>query len=66
MPDPKEVAEVIEAPLSLLLNQGSRKSELVQDPELGRRRIPYFAVQGHKVWGATAMVLAEFLSLLQP
>jgi 8-oxo-dGTP pyrophosphatase MutT (NUDIX family) len=26
--------------------------------------IPYFAVNGHKVWGATAMALAEFLALL--
>ncbi|MBI4486958.1 MAG: CoA pyrophosphatase, partial [Acidobacteria bacterium] len=26
--------------------------------------VPGFHVQGHEVWGATAMVLAEFLSLL--
>lgn len=28
--------------------------------------VPYFAVDGHKVWGATAMALAEFLALLDP
>jgi hypothetical protein len=26
--------------------------------------VPYFAVDGAKVWGATAMILAEFLALL--
>ena len=25
---------------------------------------PYFAIDGEKVWGATAMALAEFLALL--
>jgi hypothetical protein len=23
--------------------------------------VPYFMVDGHKVWGATAMILSEFL-----
>jgi hypothetical protein len=26
--------------------------------------VPYFALAGEKVWGATAMVLSEFLCLL--
>ena len=26
--------------------------------------VPYFALERHKVWGATAMVLAEFLSVI--
>lgn len=26
--------------------------------------VPYFAIEGEKVWGATAMILAEFLTLL--
>ena len=26
--------------------------------------IPFYAVGGHKIWGATAIVLAEFLALL--
>jgi hypothetical protein len=58
-----EVARVLEVPLSRLL-----------DPEaLGRRTIvrggvtidaPTFLVDGTEVWGATAMVLAEFLALV--
>jgi len=26
--------------------------------------VPYFAIDGEKVWGATAMVLAEFCAIL--
>ena len=26
--------------------------------------VPYFALDGVKVWGATAMILAEFLAVL--
>ena len=25
--------------------------------------VPYFAFEGEKVWGATAMILAEFLAV---
>ncbi len=28
------------------------------------RRVPYFLVDGEKLWGATAMILAEFMTLL--
>jgi len=27
--------------------------------------VPYFNVFGHKVWGATAIVLSEFLAVLR-
>ena len=26
--------------------------------------VPAFAIAGHEIWGATAMVLAEFLTML--
>ncbi len=60
----EEVAEVIEAPLSILL-----QPEIVRSEERvirGRAmRIPYFAIGAHKVWGATALVLAELAGKLQ-
>jgi 8-oxo-dGTP pyrophosphatase MutT (NUDIX family) len=62
--DPKEVAELIEAPLSLLLNPATRKSEVWQFQNFGERRVPFFDIFGHQVWGATAMILSEFLTLL--
>jgi 8-oxo-dGTP pyrophosphatase MutT (NUDIX family) len=62
-PDPKEVAEVVELPLRLLCDPTIRCEEFWQFPEWGRRRVPFFDVFGHQVWGATAMILSEFLTL---
>jgi hypothetical protein len=58
------VAELIKSPLSLLLNPAARKEETWHFQKYGERRIPFFDVFGHKVWGATAMMLSEFLTLL--
>ncbi len=58
-----EVAELIEAPVTALL-----------DPALVRREmwnlrgvdveVPFFQIGPHKVWGATAMVLSEFAAAI--
>lgn len=64
-PDPREVAEIIEAPLSLLLDESTLQGEWMDHPQYGRRWIPFFNIFGHRVWGATAMVLAEFMTLLK-
>jgi 8-oxo-dGTP pyrophosphatase MutT (NUDIX family) len=63
-PEPLEVAEIIEVPLSLLLDSTTRREEVWHFPNKGERSVPFFNVFGHKVWGATAMILSEFLSLL--
>jgi hypothetical protein len=63
--DPKEVAELIETPLNLLLNPAIRRKEVWQFANQGQRQVPFFDVFGHRVWGATAMILSEFLTLLQ-
>jgi 8-oxo-dGTP pyrophosphatase MutT (NUDIX family) len=65
-PDAKEVAELIEAPLHLLFNPTIQREEIWHFPNYGERRVPFFDVFGHRVWGATAMILSEFLTLLQP
>lgn len=62
--DPGEVAELIEAPLSLLLDPATRQEEWWPIENYGRRRVPFFNVFGHQVWGATAMILNEFLMAL--
>jgi 8-oxo-dGTP pyrophosphatase MutT (NUDIX family) len=63
-PNPYEVAELIETPLSLLLDSANRKEEIWYFQNYGERRIPFFDIFGHRVWGATAMILSEFLALL--
>lgn len=62
-PSEHEVAEVLLAPVRHLRLPAARCEEmweLAGVPE----RVPYYAVGGHKVWGATAMVLCELLALL--
>jgi 8-oxo-dGTP pyrophosphatase MutT (NUDIX family) len=58
-----EVAAILEIPVEDLLNPAHLRST---DRERDGRRftIPAFFVAGHEIWGATAMVLAEFLALL--
>jgi 8-oxo-dGTP pyrophosphatase MutT (NUDIX family) len=63
-PNPYEVAAILELPLSHLLNPAVRKEELWDFARGGERRIPFFDVFGHKVWGATAMMLSEFVTVL--
>jgi 8-oxo-dGTP pyrophosphatase MutT (NUDIX family) len=63
VPNPHEVAEVIEAPLSRLLDPATRCEETWPWHDT-HRRVPFYAIGEHKVWGATAMVLCELLSLI--
>jgi 8-oxo-dGTP pyrophosphatase MutT (NUDIX family) len=62
--DPIEVAELIETPLSLLLDPSSVRRE-EWDLRGSNVEVPFFYVKGHKVWGATAMVLSELVLLLR-
>jgi 8-oxo-dGTP pyrophosphatase MutT (NUDIX family) len=63
-PSDEEVAEIIEAPVSHLLDPNSRGEEMwnIRGYDL---MVPFFEVAGHKVWGATAMMLSEFLDRLR-
>jgi 8-oxo-dGTP pyrophosphatase MutT (NUDIX family) len=58
-----EVARILEPALDELLDANCvRSTERARD---GRTlTIPAFHVRDHEIWGATAMVLAEFLTLL--
>lgn len=60
-----EVERLIEVPLRVLRAPQviQRESRLRERPPLVLMEVPYFAVDGAKVWGATAMILAEFLAL---
>ena len=61
-PQASEVAALIEAPITQLLDPARRREETRQVG--GRaRRVPYFDVDGHRVWGATAMILCELLAV---
>jgi len=61
-PDPTEVQYVIEASLSELLDPANVRSEKWEKHD---RTIvaPYYRVGNDKIWGATAMMLSEFLQV---
>lgn len=63
-PAPQEVEEIIEAPLATLLDPAARVEE---SWDIGEQSlvVPFFAVHEHKVWGATAVMLSEFLERLR-
>lgn len=63
-PNPHEVAEVIPLSLHALLNP-ALKAEEYHTYENVRVRIPYYNVDGHKVWGATAVMLGELEARLR-
>jgi 8-oxo-dGTP pyrophosphatase MutT (NUDIX family) len=61
-----EVARIIEAPVSVLSDARARKREMRTRTVNGQSievEVPFYAIDGEKVWGATAMVLAEFAAL---
>jgi 8-oxo-dGTP pyrophosphatase MutT (NUDIX family) len=62
-PQPDEVAEVIEAPVAHLTDPANIHRETRHYGGLDHD-VPFYEVAGHKIWGATAMVLAELLALL--
>lgn len=62
--DPREVAALIETPVDWVKDP-SRVSTSSRDRSDGVHvQFPYFDFAGHKVWGATAMILGEFRALL--
>ncbi len=56
--DSREVSQLIEIPISFLVDSGNREFE---EREVAGRRVtlPVFNYRGHRVWGATAIMLAE-------
>ena len=62
-PEPGEVERVIDAPVAELLDP--RRHHRVNRVRDGFEfDMPYFDLDGEQVWGATAMVLAEFAAVL--
>lgn len=64
-PAPAEVAEVIDLPLSRLLDPAALEEE-TWDFQGAPRRVSFYRYLEHKVWGATARILHQLVSLLEP
>lgn len=63
-PTDAEVEQILQVPLAHLLDPATCTSETRR---LHGRDVdvPYYDVAGHAVWGATAMMLAEFLAVVR-
>lgn len=68
VPDEREVARLLEVPVERLRDPAAVEREwwsLERDGTTVQVDVPYFHLDGEKVWGATAMVLAEFLAVIE-
>ncbi len=63
-PNPAEVESLIEVPISRFLDPATRQVAQVER-DGNTWAVPYFDLDGHKVWGATAMALGEFVTMLR-
>jgi 8-oxo-dGTP pyrophosphatase MutT (NUDIX family) len=62
-PNEHEVAAVLELPLAELIDPARRGRHAIERRGL-KFTVPHFAIAGQRVWGATSLVLAEFVALL--
>lgn len=65
VPEEKEVARIIQAAVSTLYEPSFRKQKVLEFSNNFRLDTPYFEVDQEMVWGATAMILSEFLQILE-
>lgn len=64
-PQPGEVEAVLTPPLDLFRGAGRRKKTTLRlGSGLVLPEVPYFDVDGRVLWGATAMILNEFLEVM--
>lgn len=61
----REVKELLEVPLSHFMNPDTKKQKNINVSGGFRLNTPYFDVEGKVVWGATAMMLNELVSILE-
>jgi 8-oxo-dGTP pyrophosphatase MutT (NUDIX family) len=64
VPQESEVAEILEVPLGHLLDPATRQEE-TWELHGYQVHVPFYMVESHKVWGATAMMISEFLERLR-
>ncbi|MEX0272773.1 MAG: CoA pyrophosphatase [Flavobacteriaceae bacterium] len=61
-----EVADLIQVPLQAVMDDSNIFEERVQTSYAITFQVPAFKLNGHVVWGATAMMLSEIRTLIRP
>ena len=62
--DDREVAQILELPLEAFLRSQITRAEIPID-SLTTLTVPVYEWQGHRIWGATAMMMSELQVLLK-
>lgn len=65
VPQEEEVEAVIEVPLVEFMNEAIKGSQTLNTSYAKAIEVPAFHLQGHVVWGATAMMLNEVREILK-
>jgi 8-oxo-dGTP pyrophosphatase MutT (NUDIX family) len=60
-----EVEDIVEVSLTHFLNENSVGNKFVSTSEAARVEVPAYELNGHIVWGATAMMLSEIKDVLK-
>jgi 8-oxo-dGTP pyrophosphatase MutT (NUDIX family) len=61
-----EVAGILEVPLRLLASPETRQLTTIKLAKgFKLNQVPYYDIYGHTLWGATAMIVSEFLEVLR-
>jgi 8-oxo-dGTP pyrophosphatase MutT (NUDIX family) len=64
-PDPGEVQSLIEVSLNTLLDDNTVKTKMIRLANNMELETPYYDADGQVVWGATAMMMSEFITVLK-
>lgn len=63
-PDPHEVKSIIETAVSKFLKPVTRQ-EKMKILFLRKAPVPFYNINGYHIWGATAMIISEFVEILK-
>lgn len=66
IPEPEEVAQVLEIPFAAFRDERNRQLKDVHiNPQIILKQVPFFNVSQQTVWGATAMMINEMVVALE-
>lgn len=66
IPDPTEVASILEVPINHLLDEKNKTTYHYISRGIGIEfKSPAIQFEAHQIWGATAMILSEFLEIIK-
>jgi 8-oxo-dGTP pyrophosphatase MutT (NUDIX family) len=65
-PQPNEVQQIIEVPLEWLLDKNNQTTTNLTLPNgIELKSVPCFRIEGDIIWGATAMLLKELITIIE-